>query len=88
MVQGSRVYAFVIGGFTFSELRSVHRLSNKLGRDVMVGGTSVQTPMKFMQQVLSLSNGGDQGYAGPDSPSSTPRSATSSVTSTPKARRW
>ena len=54
--KGSRVYAFVIGGFTFSELRSAHRLTGKLGRDIMVGGTSVVTPGKFMQQLVALGN--------------------------------
>lgn len=52
--RGSRVYAFVIGGFTYSELRSAHRLTAKLGRDVMVGGTSVVTPEKFMKQLCAL----------------------------------
>ncbi|KAL4529037.1 hypothetical protein Ndes2526B_g06871 [Nannochloris sp. 'desiccata'] len=54
---GSRMIAFVIGGFTFSELRVAHRMAARTGRDVLLGGTSVQTPSKFIQQVVSL--GGD-----------------------------
>jgi len=54
---GSRMIAFVIGGFTFSELRVAHRMTARTGRDVLLGGTSVQTPNNFIQQVVSL--GGD-----------------------------
>lgn len=52
--RGNRIFAFVIGGFTFSELRVAHRMSARLGRDVMLGGTSVVTPALFMRQVLEL----------------------------------
>jgi syntaxin-binding protein 1 len=52
--RGSRLFAFIIGGFTYSELRTAHRLTAKLGRDVVLGGTSVETPAKFMAQVLDL----------------------------------
>ena len=51
---GGRTVAFVIGGFTFSELRVVHRLTARTGRDFLLGGTSVQTPAKFINQVVSL----------------------------------
>jgi syntaxin-binding protein 1 len=55
--------AFVIGGFTFSELRVVHRMTAKTGRDVLLGGTSVQTPINFIQQVVALSAEGQQAAA-------------------------
>lgn len=54
MSRGGRTVAFVIGGFTFSELRIVHRLSARTGRDFVLGGTSVQSPAKFIEQVVSL----------------------------------
>ena len=57
---GSRIIAFVIGGFTFSELRVVHRMTARTGRDVLLGGTSVQTPINFIQQVVSLGEDGGQ----------------------------
>jgi syntaxin-binding protein 1 len=55
---GTRMIAFVIGGFTFSELRVAHRMTARTGRDVLLGGTSVQTPVNFIQQVVSLGEGG------------------------------
>lgn len=55
-MRGGRLFAFVIGGFTYSELRTAHRLTGKIGRDVLLGGTSIVTPVAFMQQVSSLSS--------------------------------
>lgn len=52
--RGPRMFAFVIGGFTYSELRAAHRATARMGRDVVIGGTSVVTPAQFMQQVLAL----------------------------------
>jgi syntaxin-binding protein 1 len=53
-LRGSRVFAFVIGGFTYSELRTAHRLTARLGRDVFLGGTSVLTPKAYLRSLLSL----------------------------------
>jgi hypothetical protein len=33
----------------------VCRLSTRLGRDIVLGGTSVETPAKFLRHVLDLS---------------------------------
>lgn len=38
--QGRRLFVFIVGGVTLSEMRCAHRLSTKLGRDVFLGGTS------------------------------------------------
>lgn len=38
--QGRRLFVFIVGGVTLSEMRCAHRLSAKLGRDVFLGGTS------------------------------------------------
>lgn len=53
--QGRRIFAFVIGGVSYSEMRVAHRLSARLGRDIVLGGTSVETPAKFLSHVLDLS---------------------------------
>lgn len=37
-----------------SEMRVAHRLSAKLGRDVFVGGTSIESPHSFMAHVQDL----------------------------------
>lgn len=54
--KGRRLFVFIVGGVTYSEMRCAHRLSSKLGRDVFLGGTSVETPDRFMQHVLELSS--------------------------------
>lgn len=52
--KGRRLFAFVIGGLTYSEMRVAHKLSARLGRDIILGGTSVETPSKFLKHVLDL----------------------------------
>ena len=71
-----------------SELRVAHRLSAKLGRDVVLGGTSVETPAKFMAQLLALEPAAEVGSLEIESLSvsgGTPRHA--SASSTPR-KRW
>lgn len=53
-IRGGKIFTYVIGGMTYSELRAVHRSSIKLGRDVYIGSTNVVTPSKFMQQIVAL----------------------------------
>ena len=55
--RGARMIAFVIGGFTFSELRVAHRLAARSGRDVLLGGTGIQTPAHFIEQLVALGGG-------------------------------
>lgn len=51
---GKRIFAFIIGGVTYSEMRAAHKLSARLGREIVLGGTSVETPSSFLRQVLEL----------------------------------
>eukprot|EP01117_Protostelium_nocturnum_P003438 TRINITY_DN1446_c0_g1_i1.p1 TRINITY_DN1446_c0_g1~~TRINITY_DN1446_c0_g1_i1.p1 ORF type:complete len:630 (-),score=247.36 TRINITY_DN1446_c0_g1_i1:73-1929(-) len=51
---GSRVIMFVAGGVTFSELRAGYELSDKFNREVIVGGTSLLTPLEFVSGLKSL----------------------------------
>ena len=53
--QGRRMFVFVVGGVTYSEMRCAHRLSARMGRDVFLGGTSIETPARFLRHVLDLS---------------------------------
>ena len=46
-----RIVTFVIGGVTRSELRVTHMLSSRLGRDITLGSTSMETPASFLQRV-------------------------------------
>lgn len=52
---GRRLFVFIVGGVTYSEMRCAHRLSTRLGRDVFLGGTSVETPPAFLRHVADLS---------------------------------
>jgi syntaxin-binding protein 1 len=54
MPRGRRLFAFVLGGMTYSEMRVAHRLSTKLGRDVVLGSTGVETPAMFMRHSYQL----------------------------------
>lgn len=54
--KGRRLFCFVVGGLTYSEIRTAHKLSARLGRDVFVGGTSVESPHNFMSHVLELAS--------------------------------
>ena len=54
-LQGRRLFVFIVGGVAYNEMRCAHRLSTRLGRDIFVGGTSVETPARFLRNVLDLS---------------------------------
>ncbi|PRW58349.1 SM Sec1-family [Chlorella sorokiniana] len=56
VAKGRRLFVFIVGGVTLSEMRCAHRLSAKLGRDVFLGGTSVETPARFMRHVADLTS--------------------------------
>ena len=45
---GRRPIVFVLGGLTYSELRSMHELSRSLGREIIVGSTDMLTPQGFI----------------------------------------
>jgi syntaxin-binding protein 1 len=52
---GKRIVGFIIGGATRSEVRVAHQLAGKLGRDVTLGATSIDTPASFLAHMRSLS---------------------------------
>ena len=52
---GKRIVGFIIGGATRSEVRVAHQLAGKLGRDVTLGATSIDTPAGFLAHMRSLS---------------------------------
>lgn len=52
---GQRIFVFIIGGATRSELRVVHKLTSKLKREVILGSTSLDDPPQFMTKVKMLS---------------------------------
>ncbi|KAK9826197.1 hypothetical protein WJX81_006806 [Elliptochloris bilobata] len=52
--QGRRVVVFVVGGITRSEMRAAHKLSAKLGRPVLLGGTALDSPGTFLKRLGAL----------------------------------
>ncbi|KAL6007963.1 STXBP unc-18 S1 [Asimina triloba] len=45
---GQRIFVFIIGGATRSELRVIHKLSRKLNREVVLGSSSLDDPPQFI----------------------------------------
>ena len=43
--------AFVVGGVTRSEMRVAHKLTARTGREVLLGGTTVDNPSVFLRQL-------------------------------------
>eukprot|EP00210_Caulerpa_lentillifera_P003581 g3416.t1 len=52
--QTRRLIVFLVGGISRSEIRVVHKLSSTLQRDMILGGTSVETPQSFIQKLSGL----------------------------------
>ncbi|GBG62647.1 hypothetical protein CBR_g31666 [Chara braunii] len=53
--RGRRIFVFIVGGMTPSELRTAHKLTSQLKREVVVGSTSVDNPHRFLQNMKLLS---------------------------------
>ncbi|CAN6606719.1 protein transport protein Sec1p [Trichomonascus vanleenenianus] len=49
-----RVFVFVIGGATQSEVRSMYELSQQLNREVIIGGTAILTPTLYLMNMGRL----------------------------------
>eukprot|EP00261_Vitis_vinifera_P038715 XP_019079958.1 PREDICTED: SNARE-interacting protein KEULE isoform X3 [Vitis vinifera] len=45
---GQRIFVFIVGGATRSELRVCHKLTEKLKREVVLGSTSLDDPPQFI----------------------------------------
>nr|XP_029117494.1 SNARE-interacting protein KEULE isoform X5 [Elaeis guineensis] len=52
---GQRIFIFVIGGMTRSELHVVHKLTSKLNREVILGASSLDDPPKFITKMKMMS---------------------------------
>jgi len=53
-ILGKRIFVFIIGGATRSELRTVHKLTEQLKREVVLGSTSVDDPHQFITKLKLL----------------------------------
>lgn len=54
-ISGKRIFIFVVGGATRSELRAVHKLTGQLRREVVLGTTSLDEPHEFLTKLKVLS---------------------------------
>lgn len=51
---GRKLLVFVVGGVTRSEMRAVHELSRRTGREILLGSTAVLKPTGFLSQLRSI----------------------------------
>ncbi|KAI3977294.1 hypothetical protein MKX01_040103 [Papaver californicum] len=51
---GQRIFVFIIGGATRSELRVCHKLTAKLKREVVLGSSSLDDPPQFITKMKML----------------------------------
>lgn len=54
-ITGKRIFVFVVGGATRSELRAVHKLTAQFRREVVLGTTSLDEPHEFLTKLKVLS---------------------------------
>ncbi|KAJ4727123.1 SNARE-interacting protein KEULE [Melia azedarach] len=54
---GQRIFVFIIGGATRSELRSCYKLTAKLRREVVLGSTSFDDPQEYVSKLKQVSGG-------------------------------
>ncbi|XP_042010654.1 SNARE-interacting protein KEULE-like isoform X2 [Salvia splendens] len=51
---GQRIFVFIVGGATRSELRACHKLSAKLQREIVLGSSSLDDPPQFITKLKLL----------------------------------
>ncbi|KAL6217116.1 hypothetical protein ACLB2K_010333 [Fragaria x ananassa] len=51
---GKRIFVFIVGGATRSELRVCHKLTVKLNREVILGSTSLDDPSTFITKLKMI----------------------------------
>ncbi|RAL44454.1 hypothetical protein DM860_011731 [Cuscuta australis] len=52
--KGQRIFVFIVGGATRSELRACHKLTTKLKREVILGSSSLDDPPQFITKLKML----------------------------------
>ncbi|BAU00483.1 SNARE-interacting protein KEULE-like isoform X1 [Vigna umbellata] len=48
---GQRIFVFIVGGATRSELRVCHKLTEKLKREIILGSSSIDDPAQFVTKL-------------------------------------
>ncbi|GAA5975062.1 hypothetical protein JCM11641_000015 [Rhodosporidiobolus odoratus] len=57
-----RVMVFVAGGATYSEVRTVYKVSQSTNKDVFLGTTHLASPQQFTSDLANLERGGGSGH--------------------------
>ncbi|KAL7595463.1 hypothetical protein Lser_V15G27747 [Lactuca serriola] len=47
--RGKRIFVFIVGGATRSEMRVIHKLTTKLSREIILGSSSLDDPAQFIE---------------------------------------
>lgn len=55
-----RIFYFIAGGATYSEIRTAYELSNKFEKDIIIGSDELITPLQFISEVKKLSLGREE----------------------------
>lgn len=53
-LSGGRLIVFILGGITFSELRTCYEAATAIKRDVIIGASYFLTPTMFLDHVKRL----------------------------------
>ncbi|XP_028246689.1 SNARE-interacting protein KEULE-like isoform X5 [Glycine soja] len=51
---GQRIFLFIVGGATRSELRVCHKLTEKLKREIILGSSSIDDPSQFITKLKTI----------------------------------
>lgn len=54
-MMGKRIFVFIVGGATRSELRACHKLTGKLKREIILGCTTLDDPPQYLTKLKMLS---------------------------------
>eukprot|EP00158_Paraphelidium_tribonemae_P008493 Partr_v1_DN28591_c1_g1_i2_m73046 putative syntaxin binding protein len=52
--KGGKIIIFVVGGMTYSEMRAAYEVTNAFNKDVIIGGTHITTPTRFVDDIRCL----------------------------------
>eukprot|EP01012_Entosiphon_sulcatum_P025549 TRINITY_DN30882_c0_g1_i1.p1 TRINITY_DN30882_c0_g1~~TRINITY_DN30882_c0_g1_i1.p1 ORF type:complete len:613 (-),score=124.44 TRINITY_DN30882_c0_g1_i1:76-1914(-) len=50
----TRLIIFIVGGVTFSEIRAMYEIAREMRKGVVIGGTSILAPRRFIEEVTSI----------------------------------
>ncbi|KAG8998952.1 vacuolar sorting protein VPS33/slp1 [Tulasnella sp. JGI-2019a] len=61
-----KLIVFVLGGMTYSEMRTAYRLSDSANKDIYIGSSHIYTPNEFIDDLKVLEHGGVGSKAAPN----------------------